>query len=439
MKKGEAMKKLSNRAVSHLLAAATFGVAAPLHAAAQDAGASSANSLASVEAIVVTAQRRAENVQKLSTPIAVLSGQDISRAGVTQPQDLNTVTPGLQLGMSGTTAQPYIRGVGNADNTGFAVSGVAFNVDGVYIAQPIAYGVSLFDLDRLEVLKGPQGTLYGRNATGGAINIITKQPSSQFGGYVGVDVNNYGLANVNGAVNLPVSDKIAVRAAFQIDDRNGYFKDGTNDDRSQKGRIRVKLTPTEDLTMLLNFEASHVGGAGPGGAEDIGASYNILRPWAGTLAPATVAAGYVTSNDTATRPFVDQNEYRINGELTWQANNFSFTLIPAYSHVSLVGINYADSFKLQTVSNTYDEKSIEGRVGYESDKLKWVFGLYYFDQHQTVNFTVDYHVLGITSSNPKINTESYAAFTQGTYSLTGSLRAIGGVRYSHEDQAGYGV
>ena len=390
-----------------------------------------------IEQVVVTAQRRKENIQKSSLAISVLSAKTLTRAGVTQAQDIPTVAPGVQLGLAGQTAQPYIRGVGNADNTGFAVSGVAFNVDGIYVAQPIAYGDSLFDIDRVEVVKGPQGTLYGRNATGGAINILTKSPTDALGGYLMVDVGNYDLVRTSGAINGALSPTVDIRAAFQATSREGYFDDGTSDDKSQQGRVRLKWKPNADLTAQLNLQATHSGGDGAGGAFDTGTTYNLPNPWDGTLGKASKPL--VFSTDTSKNPRIEQRDLDINGQIDYTVGDLTFTLLPAYREVRLGGVSYSQGFLINTDANTYHETSMEARVSYTTDRLKVISGLYYFNQDQTVNFNVNFDVLRLTVAVPDLNTRSYAGFTQATYSLTPEWRAIGGIRYSYEQQSGNGV
>ena len=139
--------------------------------------------------IVVTAQRREESLQKTSLALQVVSAAELADAGVIQVRDLGAVVPGLIISQGGAATQIYIRGVGDFGSTPITNPAVAFNLDGVYVARTQAVEGSLFDIARVEVLKGPQGTLYGRNASGGAINVITNAPSlSTFGGYGEVEM-----------------------------------------------------------------------------------------------------------------------------------------------------------------------------------------------------------------------------------------------------------
>ena len=167
-----------------------------------------------LEEIIVTANRREETLQKSSLSIQVLSDDQIRQAGVTHSQDLNRLIPGIQIAGGGNAAQIYIRGVGDFAASPLSNPAVAVNVDGVYISRPQGVNSSFYDLERLEVLRGPQGTLYGRNASGGALNIITNRPSVDVvDGYASLGFGNYSLFEAQGAINVPLSDSVAVRVA----------------------------------------------------------------------------------------------------------------------------------------------------------------------------------------------------------------------------------
>jgi iron complex outermembrane receptor protein len=175
--------------------------------------------------IVITAERREETLQKSSVALQVVSQAELQNAGVVQMRDLTTVVPGLQIANGGAATQIYIRGVGDFGSTPITNPAVATNLDGVYIARPQGVEGNFFDIARVEVLKGPQGTLYGRNASGGAINIITARPSlDEFGGYGDIEFGNYNKVLAEGAVNLPVTAEFALRASAQAESREGYLR-----------------------------------------------------------------------------------------------------------------------------------------------------------------------------------------------------------------------
>src|SRR5882757_5670360 len=147
-----------------------------------------------LQQVVVTAQRRSEGLQKSSLAIQSVSGDQLVAAGVTQAKDLTTLVPGLQIATGGTATQIFIRGVGDYSTNPQSNPGVAFNVDGIYVGRPEAVGANFYDVERIEVLKGPQGTLYGRNSSGGAINLNTRKPTlGEYSGNLSVAGSNYGM------------------------------------------------------------------------------------------------------------------------------------------------------------------------------------------------------------------------------------------------------
>jgi len=202
---------MRNNTVGKVLCAVLAGPSAAAWAQTQSDSAAPA----ALEEITVTAQRRVENLQRAAIPVSAVSGEELTNAGATRVQDLTALVPSVQIA---TAAGPYplfyMRGVGNFNGNALSDAAVALNLDGVYLARPSSTGGMFYDLERLEVLKGPQGTLYGRNATGGAINVITRKPTDDFSGDAEIDIGNYGLKKVNAALNAPLSDTVAVRSVM---------------------------------------------------------------------------------------------------------------------------------------------------------------------------------------------------------------------------------
>lgn len=203
--------------------------------------------------IVVTAQRRTENLQKAAIAATAVSGDVLASAGVTKVTELTSLVPALQI-VPAAGAYPlfYLRGVGNFAANALSDAAVAFNVDNVYIGRPSSTTGFFYDVDRVEVLNGPQGTLYGRNATGGAINVITHKPDlGVLGGSVSAEYGNYNALRIDGAVNLPLGDTAALRFAATHVRHDGYMKDGTDDQNDIGGRVSLRWDPTENLTRII--------------------------------------------------------------------------------------------------------------------------------------------------------------------------------------------
>ncbi|MFY7837099.1 MAG: TonB-dependent receptor plug domain-containing protein, partial [Novosphingobium sp.] len=175
--------------------------------------------------IIVTAQRRAESLQKAAVAVTAVTGDALITQGVTDATRLNQVAPALFVtNGGGSNTGFFVRGVGNFTNNGYTAPAVAFNIDDVYVGRPSSTIASFLDLNRVEVLKGPQGTLYGRNATGGAVNVIPNKPKlGVFEGNVAGQYGNYDAYELTGVINAPLGDRVALRLAAVKSARDGYF------------------------------------------------------------------------------------------------------------------------------------------------------------------------------------------------------------------------
>lgn len=406
----------------------------------QAAAASEGEDRAGIGDIVVTASRRAENVQRSALSIQAISADDLIRANISKPEDLTAIAPGVQIGTAGPLAQVYIRGVGNYSTQVFAEGAVAFNLDGVYISRPWATRGMFFDLERVEVLKGPQGTLYGRNASGGAINVITAKPKlGEVSGFIEGQVGNYDLLEGNGAINLPLGDTAAVRASGHLSRRDGYLSDGTDDDRTQAARLQVLWEPSSDVSLLVSGHYTHVGGRNIG---PVLTPQLPGDPWRAASDPAVTAIFKAEPGlgPLLTYPkddgYIDMDVYAITSELNWDLGFAKLTLLPAYREAKLRDLHYLPGFSVGNFEHN-KQTSVEMRLGNDGDKLKWVLGAYYFNE-QTNNLDGDPVLLVLQGFNTQnharldLNTRSYAVFGQATYSLTDQFRVTGGLRYTYE-------
>ncbi|MDP5040940.1 MAG: TonB-dependent receptor, partial [Paraglaciecola sp.] len=218
------------------------------------------------EKITVTAQRKSESLQDAAIPINAASGSRLEKMGVSNAEGLNKVSPALTVSSGGGANTAYfIRGVGNFTNNGYTNPAVSFNIDGVYIGRPSSTISSFLDLDRVEVLKGPQGTLYGRNSTGGAINVVSKAPVLyENSGRIKLEVGNYSAYNLTAVGNFEVTDDSALRLAGVISKRDGFFEDGTSDADDTALRASYFIIASDDLTFRITADYSTQKGAGAG-------------------------------------------------------------------------------------------------------------------------------------------------------------------------------
>jgi iron complex outermembrane receptor protein len=395
-----------------------------------------------LEEIVVTAQRRSENEQRAALPITAFSGGMLAQLGVTDPQALSLLVPSVTVGEFGPYTQVFLRGIGDFGGTPLSQSPVAVNLDQVYQASPALTGNFLYDLDRVELLRGPQGTLYGRNASGGALNIITKKPDfDSVNGYVTVGGGNYSAGQFEGAVNIPVSENLAVRAAAQVLTHDGYYEDGYDDNKQQGGRIEALYRPISDLSILVTADYEHQGGRGAGSS----LTPNPVpgNPWIGVSSPPSNAVIFNTPGiGPLLRPAADNgfnhiDTYGVTSDLEWDLGPVTLSVIPAYRYYDVNVVTY-DTGNYDLVSAPERQYSIETRLGSSTDgPLKYTVGAYYFKQSGSGVYGVDFGPLIEQLVVPISLTteESAAVFGQATFSLTEALRLTGGLRYTYEDQS----
>lgn len=389
-----------------------------------------------LEEIVVTAERRESSVQRTPLTIDVLAADQLSGAGVTTVQDLGKLSPGLEIGTGGPFSQIFMRGVGDLSFSPLANPGVAVNIDGVYVGRPEGVNGSMYDLARVEVVKGPQGTLYGRNANGGSINIITAAPElGTLGGYIDVEAGNYNLEHVDGAVNIPLGDRAAMRVAFNIVHRAGYLSDGTDDDIEQSGRVRFKIEPTDDVNIGVNFDVSHLGGEGvgyvwrprPAGASPWDA---VSSPQSNALLASTLPLGPLL-NPVLSDSSQDIMLWNASAQLDWNLGFGTLTVVPAFRRAQ---VDSVDSPGYQYGVGLSDEQtSLEARLGNSGPRVTWVVGLFDIDEQSRGSVDVlESQVLQNNTVFYQPSTHAPAAFGQTTFSVIDGFRLIAGARYTRE-------
>lgn len=413
--------------------------------------------------IVVTAQRRAESLQKTSIAVEVASGEALARAGVTQPSGLANVLPGVQISSVNSVLQIYIRGVGDFGSTATANPSVAFNIDGVYVARSQSSVSEFYDVDRVEALKGPQGTLYGRNASGGAVNLLTRKPklgefavnvSGEYLNYRGTSMDG---ASIDGAINIPLGETLAARFSGTYVNKDGYTSEGFSDDKHEAARLKLLWQPSATTSLLLNGSYGHTGG--------IGGNFPVLvnkvpglanqSPWLDATDPKVRA--YLISTvsplprqtpgtlDPPTPEDGGQNLrfWNVSAEFNTDLGFATLTVLPAYRHadldyhaVTLLRFQVGDGFgSVAPHPETSRETSVEVRLGKDTQNLKWVLGGYFFNEDQYSQYVNGDVLAQYTGRLYTLNSRSYAAFGQATYSISDRLRVIGGLRYTSDRHA----
>ncbi len=401
-----------------------------------------------LQEITVTAEKRTENVQKTPISITAINGDKITDLAQATLSSVLQDVPALEIQKSPQGGQIYIRGVGTNGDSNWVDPTVALTLDNVYSGRAESVFGAMYDVDRVEVLRGPQGTLYGRNATGGSINVITKDPdTNKFSGDVNLGGGNYSLWHIDGAVNVPINDKSAFRIAFLREHRDGFFSNGGRESNPIAARGKFLFDPTDKLSMLLTMDYYHtknldnttVPNPHTGGPPFMDWQTDPDDPW--YVDPVHPADQKEDTFKTAS--------LKVDYTLDWA----TVTLIPAYSHsnrwvyTDLIGglmnptappwtplAKLPDTDKSTMIEDQY---TFEGRLtSLDTSPIKWVFGTYYLDsKNQPSTAAPALNDSGFVTYGNQRPLTSIAVFGQATYPVNDQFRVTGGLRYTHDKKS----
>ncbi len=452
------------------LAQPAFAQTASNQTASNQAGAApDAKPADGVADIVVTAQRRTESSQKAAIAIDVITNAALKNAGIVTADTLNAAAPALIVTRAGgANTSFYVRGVGNFTSNAYADPSIAFNLDGVYLGRPTSTTGAFYDLDRVEVLKGPQGTLYGRNATGGAINVIPTKPKLGVnGGYANIGYGSFNTVDGEAALNLAVGADTALRFSGKVINGNGYNDDGTNDEVGQAFRAQVLHRFSDDLTIRVAGDYSHNGGMGPGASFNGVYSYapgapaaaqaipayvyanapSGLGPYSGLLTPAAkayfstfVIGGPFINPAPILSPYLNNTYWGVNAEVTANTGIGTVTFIPAYRDAKIDNRFNGPAFEAGIVAEHDKQLSGELRLdGKSVGPVDWLVGIFAFSEKINVpHYTFSQYVVNVYQALTT-GTDSYAGFGRVVWHATDSLRLTGGGRYSVDTKHFNGV
>ena len=422
-----------------------------------------------LQEIVVTARKTEESLQRVPISISVVSGDDLAQRSMTDLSAVGQSTPNFTFSRQAQggagAGVVYIRGVGQADTLATFDPAVGVYVDGVYLGRMQGNDLDMMGIERLEILRGPQGTLFGKNTSGGAVNIITQQPDAAANtpsGRLEVIGGNFHRLDVVGSVNLPlVTDTAALLLSGSRRTEDGYGRrvdrESAGSTNRDAGRVALLLKPSSDFSAILSVDALKY--------NETNAVMKLVD--INTTVPAIAAlnaftstpydARYISSNDFtsyATGP--NSNRGTLWGTsltLNWAVGGAQLKSISAYRHLvahndldpDLSPVTVLDDFD-STQQHQFSEELQATGVSL-GDKLNWVLGVYYF--HEEAIEDLNYNILtpltpflgslGFAQDNDVTN-QSIAGYGQGTYNLTDQLRLTAGVRYTHdqkEDERGH--
>ena len=425
---------ISHGALAMCLAAATSPAFAQDDASVQSGG---------IEEIVVTAQKRSESLQKTPISMMAMTGADIEKKGIADITDLRTLVPSLAVTPhpnSATTARVFIRGIGNNDDQITVDPSVAVYLDGIYIARNQGLSAEVAEVERIEVLRGPQGSLYGRNATGGAINYITRAPElGEFSAKQTLAIGNYDQFRSRTRVNIPVGETLAVELGYLHSQKDGFVDnpgtgvDRWGDQRRDAYRAAVLWQPTDALQLRYTYDRSDINDT---------PVFMVAAPFYPRMADRPTAGSPLVRNLMPN----DATSQGHNLTISWEvADDVTLRSLTGYRKLSsITNQNYltgvAGPFPL--ILTGFDQKQDQWSeelqlVGSTFDRrLDYVLGAYYFDEDGESS---DYSAI---TGRPRmdrvatIHNRAYALYGQATLrpAFMEGLYLTGGLRWSRDER-----
>ena len=482
---GITMSDKKSSLIARVAGALSIGLFGSGSVAAEDSD-GSARSGQAIEEIVVTARYREENSQKVPIPISALSVDELTSRGITEIKNIEHLTPNLSFIASAAArgnSRIHLRGIGQTSFNPSQDTKVGIYVDGVYLARQQAGIFDLLDIERIEVLRGPQGTLFGRNTTAGLINVITKAPHDEFEAKVSLGAGNQGQINGDAFFNVPISDNLAARFAFQARKDDGWMEDmsgrewNTTNSRSFRGALL--WTPSDDLSVTIAgdyYRARETVGLANcnealGGPVGLNFFTLVWGAWGDFQRACSPDNDPYKANDNDPND-LNQDAYTLSLNVTKEFENFSLTSITAYrdtkdrSESISFGTDFVGSPStlldvLQDRDATFDQWSQEFRLSGSAldDRMQWTAGVYFFKEEAYYPLAVYFWrdrippdpadsplwpawgavargvQAGASNRNETITeNESKAVFAEMSYDLTDKLAVTAGIRWTGDDR-----
>ena len=410
----------------------------PVFAADETAASGGADQL---QEVVVTAEKRSENVQRAPATISVVSGDDLKTRGVTDISESTVMFPSVKFGQISGTVHMYIRGIGAEQDRASIDPLSAMTQNGIVLPREIT-GNNLFDVSTIEVLPGPQSTLYGASSAGGIVSVTTNRPTKNQEGSATLEIGNYDYKHITAVQNVPLSDTLAVRAAFDGAFHDGYQTSGADSEDQIAGRISALYQPNADMTAYLWYAFNHTGGQ-PANTVTLTGNHvwaDPKHPWNDYSCVDSGAGAPLGANPNCDPFYIGQQfqDFRTNmmgGQFDWHLNDFTLSMIPGAVIDGGTTLQYFSPFPNYQVIGTH-QYSDELRITSDSEKpFKWLGGLFFYQIREYQYFSVNNTLLqnlNREAGNPEIWNEdrTLAAFGQVTYSVTDWFRLTGGLRYS---------
>ncbi len=413
-----------------------------------------------LEEVIVTAQKRTESLQDVPVSVSAISGDEIREGMITNINDIALQTPNFTMTEFNIGQPRYaIRGVSSALDSAASDSAIATFIDEVYIGRPSGGSTDLYDLERVEILRGPQGTLFGKNVVGGAISLYTKRPSQEFEANASATWGDYDLAVFQGLVTGPLTDTLSAKLVAQKKDRDGYVKNSqTGNDHqdldNESVRGQLEYNPTDDLSILLG--ADHSKDDTNGNCRSVNNLDAVDEAGTGNLYKQVIAAttgGNIRKCATSYDHFAKREVYGSLLRADWDMGETLLTSITAYRDLdyhhqedyAALPLGTTPINLLAAVKETSDQFTQELRLTSDEQlKLNWQLGVFYMeenvdrDEQLTATFGPPLvpgpAVLldGDFAYTQKVDTTSYAVFGQIDYAFNDQWSVSVGSRYNYD-------
>ena len=426
-----------------------------------------------IESVTVTARRRSESLQDTPVAITALSAAALERQQVVSTTDLDKIAPNIQFHSYGTltgnnsAAQVFIRGIGQTDATPAVDPGVGVYIDDVYMGRAVGAAMEFRDIANVQILRGPQGTLFGRNTIGGAVLLTSNEPGTDAGNSVRVGLGSDDLREAFGAFDVPLGGDFSARAALGFKQRDGYVTrvfDGKDlgDEDMRTGQLALRWKPSDAFTMTLRgdytkrdengspfvFQSMNEGATFVGAASIAAGCPNILDPFPPPLLVGPLADPRCGNDAQALGHFKNGGTYPASSTLenhgeslvaSWRVNDaLTLKSITADRHLEWTGTRDADNTPLLILHTNYrsksDQFSQELQAAVDTERLDGVVGAYYFDEDSFDRLLVPLGNPGTSYDTQRVamDSKAKAAFTEWTFKFTDAFSATAGIRYTKE-------
>ena len=467
-------KKLFVLTAGAMMVASAIGTVQAQEVPVKEENASARDGVSQLETVTVTARRREEKAQDVPAPISVISGRELEAQRLYQIQDLQQALPNVTSQfLHARQSSVAVRGIGNNTANEGLEGSVGIYLDNVFLGRPGQAVFDLLDVEQIDLLRGPQGTLFGKNTTAGVVNITSRQPTFEKEGSIEASIGNRGYQQYKGSYSGPISDTVAFRISAYDTHDDGWVKNVQNGERlneinRQGVRGQLLIKPSADFSLRLigehNEEDSSTGtlipySYGPlnRGAFNSASNYTTYAQWAALQGASKVITDpykYEVSINDAQQAKVKQNAF--SAEANWKLGDYRLTSITAWRDWKFDPKNDLDYTDLSGMTGgfntTEDQFSQELRLASPTGGFyDYVVGAYYYQQNTSSDNRYDlgtkayqlsggsYPSSGMLSGRGEAKTDSVAVFGQGTLHFTPSFDLTGGLRFTSEKKEGHVV